>query len=395
MTARPNWFWSSLFSSLTVNAVLFVSAACWLYSHTPIWQPAWPSGTSAPVDDSTPFFIPHIADTLLGESTGKGTATDATPGDAPMEARLADQDQSFLSRDPAGPGHIGDPSSLSTQLPGENGTGQPGQPTKFGIAQNENFPTAQPVFAQPKQSARPARAQPNAAKPNPEQPTPSNQTSTKTPPDQADNSDSDATKTTVAIPLIAQSSEIDKPQPTPTTQPQVDWRSAVASIAEASPALQRPQQQPQPDQSQPAQQSQPTANTSPTATGKPGPAKPAADPAPQSDTDSDPFTTKGSVKFKQGSTEVQFGRKHTIVHPQFGLGAQTDLLQLRQPVVLILALHLDETGSVRHVDILQSSGSDNIDEACKTAAYQWKLEPTKDKNGKPIKDVIPFTIGFS
>ena len=47
------------------------------------------------------------------------------------------------------------------------------------------------------------------------------------------------------------------------------------------------------------------------------------------------------------------------------------------------------------VQVLKSSGSRDIDQACKVAAYQWWLEPTKDKSGKPIKDVVPFTIGFS
>jgi TonB family protein len=308
-----------------------------------------------------------------------------------MEARLGDQDQSFLSRDPAGPGHIGDPPSQSTQLPGENGAGQPGQPTKFGIAQNDDSATEQPVFSHPAQIAQPTPDQTTPTKQPPENPTPVQPTAEQ--PNQ-----SDATKTTLAPQLIAQSSEIDTPQPAPTTQPQLDWRSAVASVAEASPIF---QPQPNPAQptpttpSQPQPQAQPSPNSPIASGGKPGPAKPAADPAPQSNTESDPFSTKGSVKFKAGSTAVQFGRKHKLVHPQLGLAAQTDLLQLRQPIILILALSLDETGKITHVTVLQSSGSAEIDEACKVAAYQWWLEPSKDKDGKPVKDVIPFTIGFS
>ena len=34
-------------------------------------------------------------------------------------------------------------------------------------------------------------------------------------------------------------------------------------------------------------------------------------------------------------------------------------------------------------------------EACRIAAYQWSFDPSKDKDGKPVKDVIPFKIGFS
>jgi TonB family protein len=101
------------------------------------------------------------------------------------------------------------------------------------------------------------------------------------------------------------------------------------------------------------------------------------------------------VKFKRGSTDVQFGRKHKIIRPRLGLAGEADMLNLRDPITLVLALTLDDTGKVIRVEVLKSSGSHNIDQACKVAAYQWWLEPTKDKTGKPIKDVVPFVIGFS
>ena len=113
------------------------------------------------------------------------------------------------------------------------------------------------------------------------------------------------------------------------------------------------------------------------------------------DSESDPFAKKGAVQFKRGATDIQFGRKHKIIRPRLGLAAQTDLLNLRDPVTLVLALTLDDSGKVIRVDVLKSSGSRNLDQSCKVAAYEWWLEPTKDKSGKAVKDVVPFVIGFS
>src|SRR5947207_15415310 len=39
MASRPTWFWTSLLSSIGMNAVLFVSAGCWFYSQTPVYLP--------------------------------------------------------------------------------------------------------------------------------------------------------------------------------------------------------------------------------------------------------------------------------------------------------------------------------------------------------------------
>src|SRR5205823_1225641 len=135
----------------------------------------------------------------------------------------------------------------------------------------------------------------------------------------------------------------------------------------------------------PTLKAQPT-QSAPSATG--------GNPAPRGESESVPFSTKGSIKYKRGSTEIQFGRKHKLVLPRLGLGAETDLLNLRRPASLILALTLDESGKVTRADVLKSSGSKNLDQAFKVAAYEWWLEPTQDKSGKPIKDVVPFSIGF-
>ena len=112
------------------------------------------------------------------------------------------------------------------------------------------------------------------------------------------------------------------------------------------------------------------------------------------DSETDPYSVTGTAHFRPGKSEVQFGRKHKLVRPRFDLAAQTALLSLRSPVVIALKLELDAQGNVTHVDFAKRSGSDDIDQAITVAAYQWWLEPTRDKSGNPIADVVPFVIRF-
>ena len=150
-----------------------------------------------------------------------------------------------------------------------------------------------------------------------------------------------------------------------------------------SPADFSPPQISQPQQSSPGQQ----------AAAAPPVVQSAAQPAPQGDSDADPITTVGSVEFRRGSTNVRLGRNHKIIRPRLSLDAQQDLLTLAAPIV-VLKLKLDETGHVTSATIFRSSGSTSVDEPVKIAAYKWWFEPAKNSAGKPIKDVILFTVGF-
>ena len=69
-------------------------------------------------------------------------------------------------------------------------------------------------------------------------------------------------------------------------------------------------------------------------------------------------------------------------------------LMTRASPMLVLKIHVDETGKVTSADVFRSSGSADVDQPCKLAAYNWWFEPAKDKAGKPIKDVILFAIRF-
>jgi len=141
---------------------------------------------------------------------------------------------------------------------------------------------------------------------------------------------------------------------------------------------------PQPNAQQPAAQ-QSSAN-------QPGAPQPSADPAPMAESETDPFSSTGSVRFLPGRADVQFGRKHRLVRPRFTLAGMSAALQLPSPILVGMRLHLDAAGNVIRVDIVRSSGSPDIDQPVKVAAYQWWLEPTRNKAGTAIADVIPFVV---
>jgi TonB family protein len=127
-------------------------------------------------------------------------------------------------------------------------------------------------------------------------------------------------------------------------------------------------------------------------TGRPG-AVAAASPAPQAESDSDPFAVVGSLEFRPGSTKVQCGRKHRITRPRLSWDTVYDFQGMMSATV-VLELQLDETGHVSDSIVIKSSGSNSIDQPCRLAAYSWWFEPAKDAAGKPIRDVIKFTIKF-
>jgi len=155
------------------------------------------------------------------------------------------------------------------------------------------------------------------------------------------------------------------------------------------------QQQPQQDQSHaspqppaPAPAAAPAQASAARATSN----LPPADPAPVAQSETDPYSVAGAVRFRPGKSEVQFGRKHKLIRPRFDLAAQAALMKLRSPIIIALKLELDAQGNVTHVDFTRRSGSDDIDQAIMIAAYRWWLEPSKDKAGNPVPDTVPFVI---
>lgn len=119
---------------------------------------------------------------------------------------------------------------------------------------------------------------------------------------------------------------------------------------------------------------------------------PSADPAVMSDSESDPFSkNNGQIEFRDGRVDVRFGRKIKTIRPRLSLAAQYDLLATRFPRMRV-RLHVNPAGGIKRVDIVQSTGSESVDQAVKLALYQWWVEPLKDNSGTEIADVIEFPI---
>jgi len=118
------------------------------------------------------------------------------------------------------------------------------------------------------------------------------------------------------------------------------------------------------------------------------------DPAPQADSESDAFSTQQSVEFRRGKTVARLGRKHRLISPRLEMAAYADLLELRAPVRIVLRLYLDTEGNVTKADIVKSSGSINLDQPTRQAAYKWWFEPPRDSIGGPRADVFEFVVGF-
>jgi TonB family protein len=123
----------------------------------------------------------------------------------------------------------------------------------------------------------------------------------------------------------------------------------------------------------------------------PGESRPAADPAPPSDSEVDPFSTLGTAEFSTGRLDVRFGRKVKTRRPKIGLAGKIDLFQGRGARV-VLKISVDATGKVTDVGIIKSSGSNEIDQPCRVAVYDWWFEPKRDAAGNAVADDFQFTI---
>jgi periplasmic protein TonB len=173
--------------------------------------------------------------------------------------------------------------------------------------------------------------------------------------------------------------EVEQPEPPAMVEaPLVDEQAPVPSI------------EPQPEPLAMAQATPPPAlaPTPQAVASVPG------DPSPQADTESDAFSREAYVEFSRGRTHVQLGRKNKIIRPRLTLYGLVDLVTRAKPS-LVLEIRIDASGDVRDVQILRSSGSPDVDQACRVAAYQWWFEPRTDAQGQPLaEETFPFMIRF-
>jgi hypothetical protein len=104
-----------------------------------------------------------------------------------------------------------------------------------------------------------------------------------------------------------------------------------------------------------------------------------------SDTESSPFARAPSLMFVAGHLEGRKGLKVQTKEPRYHDSSEVDMESLGDPRTL-LGVKVDADGNVLDVQILESSGSTNIDMDRKRAVWDWILEPEKDKDGRVTDD---------
>ena len=302
----------------------------WLLTAKPDAKHAAPLEIAVKLDDA-----PDLEE--FGDAKGSGIGSNSSPGERPLEAPEADEDQALLSREPAGVGRIAtapDPSA------GPVGDGKGGAPA-VSMAARPMSATVQdvpsPAVPPPAALAAP-QVDPWGALPKVEP---------------------------VVAPIVPQLTP-----PVPERQPAKQPIRVAAAAAAAPP--------------------QPAAGDG----RRPGVPQSAGVPLPQSESDSDPFARiSGTVVFHDGRLDVRLGRKVKTVRPQIGIAGAIDAVALGYPT-LVLEVHVEPTGRVSDVHLLKQTHSVAIDEPTRTAVYQWWFEPAHDKAGRPIADVVFFSIEF-
>jgi len=361
--------------SLAFHALLCVGAAERYVHGAKIWLPGFPRDELAAalyIDEPVP--LTEESPLRLGEPDAAGTAIDSSPGEEPLLAPKGFQDQPFLSRDPVGPGKVGDEPSESLMVPGDGSSGMPAPPVPPSNAA-VGLPTEQTAmqpFEPPKPSAAPVEAKPQPDD-TPAPPVPQPQPMV----DLQDRGPTD--------------SEANASLPQQPAAPQRD-AAAADDPATDNPAIPEPEAASHPEVQPAPSPASPSPGMPPSSGARPGPLT-AADPAPKAESEIDPISKVDSLNLRRGSTVARSGRKHRVTRPQLDLAAKADLFSLRAGS-LVLGLRIDQTGNVSHVKILRSSGSEALDQTCKVAAYNWWFEPLTDKTGRRIADEFPFVIVF-
>lgn len=114
---------------------------------------------------------------------------------------------------------------------------------------------------------------------------------------------------------------------------------------------------------------------------------------PQSDTDSDLFAETIDVEMRAGKLSARQGREVKLASPKFNLAMMGDARLIRFPITGVFQLRIDETGAVRKVTILKSTGSAVFDRSIELSLYEAWVQP-RVRNGKAVADIvqIPYAI---
>lgn len=327
--------------------------------------------TTAPADEL-------IVYPEMGDDQGNGIGSNSSPGDKPMQAREADEDQALLSRNPQGMGQANLPPTVQ-RGPVVNGKGGP----KGATAPNPLKPlNAVEIQDQAEE----------VLKTHEERPTTPQAVATPAPEPKP-----------AGAPRVQVASALTLPKATDGEVAQVENAKTVddpkPSVVEVTPEEKTPPTAAQQKVAPKALARDAVAFAKPQAAdgdGKqPGVPLPAGNPLPQSDSESDPFSRiSGNITVPRvGRLSPRLGRKVKTTRPQVNIAGELDLFALNNPTV-VLEVHIAPTGKVTDVKIAHSSGSNAIDEPTRVAVYDWWFEPAKDKLGKPVSDVIFFTVQF-
>lgn len=393
----------------------------------------------------------HSAHDELGERNAKGIGANSSPGDRPLQAPEADLDQAFLNRDPSSPGRTTAPPIDLTGPVGEGGHGgqigiaaraqrqvdeppvppaaasaispsqippAPPAPKPLEAPQSAAIPTVRRTDL-PAAAAAPAVPVPGAGKADhplaaaekaqPDAPLPLKEQSADSralahaPTDPLKKGDSFAQYALAPAAAPPPDSELGKELPAALAQGHLQRDTEGTEVAISTP-LSSP---PVPQATLPTPQKPQRAPTvaSPVPVAQAAQARPATgdgrapghiartNPLPQSDSDSDAFSKIGSAVFHNGRLDVREGRKVRTTRPQILVPGLLDEFGLANPTV-VLKVNIDATGKVTNVDIFRSSGSNDLDQPCLRAVYDWWFEPAHDAAGKAIPDAVLFAITF-
>jgi hypothetical protein len=157
----------------------------------------------------------------------------------------------------------------------------------------------------------------------------------------------------------------------PTTQPARPTPTVVASIVPVRPI-------------------EPTPQATSTGGGSPG-RGPAGDVGNKSESESDAFSDRPTVVFRNGRVVARDGRHVKSVKPKLTEAGRLALAAMEEPIIII-KVKIDEQGHVTDADYLRKSGIPEVDQPHLRAAYDWEFDPTRDATGKPVKDtqIIDF-----
>lgn len=112
------------------------------------------------------------------------------------------------------------------------------------------------------------------------------------------------------------------------------------------------------------------------------------DPAEQGESDLDPFAKEEGVSFTPGGTMARQGREVKLARPRIDLGFMADATRMSgRDLVVRMSIETDGVGHPTRVSVLDTSGSNTIDDAVRLAMYDSWF-------GGKMPDRFPFTVRF-